>query len=108
MGTNSSYDLPLQSLRVDINRFSPRSAIVLDTMLERTTSRITYLAAFILVCVQAQRDHYYGSQPRTLTASDLKDFAFFEVAKDEPTALELFDFLLQVYQKEVNAQEART
>jgi hypothetical protein len=59
--------------------------------------QMAYYAAFVIVCLKAQQGLPVPKPLDTLTSADLRDFTFFEVAKDNQAAVELFDQCLVGY-----------
>lgn len=95
-----SYVLPFQNLLDQIATYSPRSATVLQNMQEQFCVKTAYYAAFILVCLRAESEIASSKPLEEVTTADLRSFAFFDYAKDNPPALALFNELLDCYKAE--------
>jgi hypothetical protein len=84
-------------LRVEISQYSPSAARILEQIQEACGAQTAYYAAFVIVCIKAQQSLPVAKPLDTVTSADLKDFTFFEAAKDNQAAVDLFDQCLVGY-----------
>ncbi len=92
-----SHD-PLENLAAQIRVRSPHSPPLLQAMREECGRQAAYYAAFVLICLQATTESGFNKALGEYTSADFQDFAFFEVAKGNVRALEMFEELLLTYQ----------
>ena len=94
---NSQYDFAFEELRAEISQYSPSAVQMLDQLKDGCGAQTAYYAAYVIICVKAHQELPTPKPLDSITSSDLKDFTFFEVAKDNQAALELFDQALVSY-----------
>lgn len=97
---NEYYEFSFDELRLEISQYSPSAARILEQIKASCGAQTAYYAAFVIVCLKAQQDLPTSKSLHTLTSADLKDFTFFEVARDDQRAINLFDEVLHSYRTE--------
>jgi hypothetical protein len=94
------YDPAFVELYRQISAYSPQSADLLQKMLTEYGAQTAYYASFILVVIQARIEQSGLTILKYLATDQLREFTFFEYAKDNPQALALFDEIYKIYQME--------
>jgi hypothetical protein len=99
---NEYYAFSFDELRLEISQYSPSAARILEQIKGSCGAQTAYYAAFVIICIKAQQELPIPKPLNTLTSADLKDYTFFEVAKDNQMANSLFDEALRSYRTEQN------
>lgn len=97
----SPYDLAFEELQAEICQYSPSAAQLLHQIKDSCGAQTAYYAAYVIVCIRAQQDLPAAKPLDEVTPTDLRDFTFFEAAKDNKTAITLFDEALKSYRTEL-------
>jgi hypothetical protein len=101
MSTN--YDLLFQELCAQIRDASAKTADVLNQLRQQCCAQTAYYAAFIFICLEAQREtNPELHRSAEIDAENLRSFSFFEAAKDQPQALGLFNAALECYKRDLS------
>jgi hypothetical protein len=84
----------------EIFQYSPQTVTMLRRMFEQTNAKLTYYAAFIIICLEAQvQKEGYRSIER-VEMDDLRSYTFFKLAEKRDEAQEMFREMLQQYQSD--------
>jgi hypothetical protein len=84
----------------EIFQYSPQTVTTLRRMFEQTNAQLTYYAAFVIVCLEAQvqKDGYRAI--RNVELDDLRAYTFFRVAAKLNGAQDLFRQSFEQYQSD--------
>jgi hypothetical protein len=94
------YEDAFEDLRDEIHQYSPSAVRMLEQLKAGCGVQMAYYAAFVIICLKAQQGLPVPKPLDTVTSADLKDFTFFEVAKDDQAAISLFDEALNSYRSD--------
>src|SRR4051812_36950391 len=94
------YEASFYALSLQISSYSPSAIPLLEQIKLECGAQSGYYAAFVLIYLKAKEDKGFPLGADSLTRQALQGFTFFEVAKNHPAALALFDEVLLCYQQD--------